>query len=67
MASQACHLVFSQAEHEIGGKALKIALNGLIENFGRHAVKLREVRVENDLFMTEVVDERDEFLRQNQG
>jgi hypothetical protein len=50
-------------EHEIGRKTVQIALNCSVEVSRRHAIKLREVRVQNDLFVPKVVDERGDFFR----
>jgi hypothetical protein len=45
----------------------KIPLNGLVESFRGDAVKLRQIGIEDDLFVAEVMDERGELFRHEQG
>jgi hypothetical protein len=54
-------------EHEIGRKTVQIALNCSVEVSRRHAIKLREVRVQDDLFVPKVVDERGDFFRNEEA
>jgi hypothetical protein len=44
-------------EHEILRETVEVSLNGLVENFGRHPIKLREIGIQQDLLMAEDMDE----------
>lgn len=57
----------SELKHEVGGKSFKIPLDGFIEATGRDPVKIRQIRVENDLVVAEVMNQRGELLRDEQG
>jgi hypothetical protein len=54
-------------EHEVVREAVEISLNGLVENFGWDAVKLREIGIEQDFFMAEDVDERRDLFGDEKG
>jgi len=49
-------------EHEVGWEAVQIALDCLIEGFCPNAIKLRQVGVEDDLLLAQVMDQRRDLL-----
>ena len=53
-------------EHEIRRKTITVSLDSLVQSARRHAVKFGQVKVENDLFVAQKVDERSNFFRDEQ-
>ena len=41
-------LFVGEAEHEVGGKAARVAFDRLIQGLRRNIIKLRQVRVQHD-------------------
>lgn len=67
MRPQVFLLAFSELEHEVRRKALDIAFHGLVQALGANPVKLGQIRIENDLFVADAMDECGEFFRNEQG
>jgi hypothetical protein len=54
-------------EHEIRRESVEVALDCLIEALGADPIKLRQIGIEDDLFVAEVVDQRSELLGHEQS
>lgn len=54
-------------EHEVVREAVEIALNSFIQVPGSHAIKFREIGIEQDFFMAEDVDERRDLFGNEKG
>lgn len=62
MRYQDFHLVFSELEHEVVREAGEIALNRFVQVTCSHPIKLREIGIQQDLFMAKHVDERGDLF-----
>ena len=68
MAFQSIHFLRSELEHEIRREAVSIPLRRLIENLGWNAIKFCQIRIEQDLFMAEPMNQRgNRFGRNDDG
>ena len=54
-------------EHKIRWEAVDISLHGLVQDLGLHPIKLGQIGVEDHLLVPEDVDERGDFLGDQQA
>jgi hypothetical protein len=52
---------------QLSREALDVACHRLVETLGANAIKLRQIGIENDLIVAQVVDKRGELFRHEQG